>query len=126
MTVAAGEQVTEGGIALGTPEYMSPEQATGEMGVDGRTDIYALGCVLYEMLVGEPPFRGRTVQAILAPATSSTATPPSHTASGAVGREAVVMTALAKVPADRFASAHEFSLALQGAGVRRRLPSSPT
>src|SRR5438309_10124193 len=63
---AGGERVTQTGLSLGTPQYMSPEQATGERGVDGRTDIYSLGAVLYEMLSGEPPHTGATVQAIIA------------------------------------------------------------
>ena len=65
LTAAAGDQLTQSGMALGTPYYMSPEQATGG-DVDGRTDVYALGCVLYEMLTGAPPFTGATVQAVLA------------------------------------------------------------
>ena len=126
VTAAAGEQVTEGGIALGTPEYMSPEQAMGETSVDGRSDVYALGCVLYEMLVGEPPFRGRTVQAILARHRNDPP-PPLRVTRPQVppAIEAAVMTALAKVPADRFATAHEFSLALQGRGGRRRASLVP-
>ena len=66
ITVAAGEQLTETGLAVGTPDYMSPEQASGDTMVDGRSDVYALACVLFEMLAGEPPFRGRTAQIILA------------------------------------------------------------
>ena len=63
---SSGEALTQTGLAIGTPVYMSPEQATGATDIDGRTDIYALGCVLYEMLAGEPPFTGPTVQAIIA------------------------------------------------------------
>jgi tetratricopeptide (TPR) repeat protein len=126
MTAAAGDQVTEGGIALGTPEYMSPEQATGETFIDGRSDVYALGCVLYEMLAGEPPFSGRTVQAILARHLSDPP-PPLRVRRPQVppAVEAAVMTALAKVPADRFATAHEFALALEGRTVSRRASLLP-
>src|SRR6476469_9539496 len=63
---AGGERLTETGLALGTPAYMSPEQAAGQREVDGRSDIYSLACVLYEMLAGEPPFTGMTARAVLA------------------------------------------------------------
>ena len=66
VTAGGGARLTETGLSLGTPAYMSPEQATGDREVDGRTDIYALGCLLYEMLSGEPPHTGSTAQAILA------------------------------------------------------------
>jgi tRNA A-37 threonylcarbamoyl transferase component Bud32/tetratricopeptide (TPR) repeat protein len=114
---SAGDQVlTELGVALGTPAYMSPEQAGGSEFVDGRADTYALGCVLYEMLAGEPPFTGRTAQALLARHLHET--PPSlqvvrptvtHQLQQAVEK------ALAKVPADRFTSANGFADALDAA-----------
>src|SRR5437764_856174 len=63
---AGGHRITQTGLSLGTPQYMSPEQATGDRAVDGRTDIYSLGAVLYEMLSGEPPHIGHTAQAIIA------------------------------------------------------------
>src|SRR5436190_6286594 len=66
VTSAGGERMTQTGISLGTPEYMSPEQALGERSISARADVYALGCVLYEMLAGEPPFSGATFQAIVA------------------------------------------------------------
>ena len=113
-------RMTETGMSLGTPTYMSPEQAMGERTLDARTDVYALGCVLYEMLTGEPPFTGPTAQSIVAKV--MTENPVSPRARRGTIPEAVddaVMTALAKLPADRFASAAEFSGALEGQSVRR-------
>jgi len=102
-------------MSLGTPAYMSPEQAVGERTLDARTDIYALGCVLYEMLVGEPPFTGPTAQAIVARV--MTEEPRSITAQRRTVPayiEAAVEVALAKLPADRFVTAGEFAAALGG------------
>ncbi len=112
---AGGTRLTETGMSLGTPHYMSPEQAMGERELDARSDVYALGCVLYEMLAGEPPFTGPTAQAIVAkvmtakpePVTSYRSTVPHHVA-------AAITTALQKLPADRFASAAEMADTLSG------------
>jgi serine/threonine-protein kinase len=110
---AGGGRITETGLSLGTPHYMSPEQATGDRDVDPRSDVYALGCVLYEMLAGQPPFSATTAQAVLvkiltadAPSiTSERRTVPPH-----VGH--ALAQALEKLPADRFTSAAEFAAAL--------------
>jgi WD40 repeat protein len=108
-----GSRMTETGMSLGTPHYMSPEQAMGERELTPRSDVYALGCVLYEMLVGEPPFTGPTPQAIVAKVI--TEKPPLATAA----RESVprhiaraIQKSLAKLPADRFGSAAELADAL--------------
>jgi serine/threonine-protein kinase len=106
-------RMTETGMSLGTPTYMSPEQAMGEKEITARSDVYALGAMLYEMLVGDPPFTGSTAQAIVAKVL--TAPPASiseqrHTVPSQV--EAAVLRALEKLPADRFASADEFAQAL--------------
>ncbi len=107
------EHLTETGMAVGTPAYMSPEQAAGERDLDARTDIYSLGTVLYEMLAGEPPFAGPTLQAMAARRLSSEA--PSVRQYRPAVPEAVdraVRKALARVPADRFASAGDLARAL--------------
>jgi serine/threonine-protein kinase len=112
------EGLTETGVAMGTPAYMSPEQALGAE-VDGRTDIYALGCVLYEMLAGEPPFTGPTVPAVLAKRLSEPV--PSvrrHRAELPEQLDAVIGKALAKAPADRYATASELVAALDGSSLR--------
>jgi eukaryotic-like serine/threonine-protein kinase len=109
------DSVTASGIAVGTAAYMSPEQASGGHG-DARSDQYALACVLYEMLAGDPPFHATTVQALLARHRSDPA--PSLTSvrrSIPPGIEAALQRALAKVPADRFASVAQFALAIEGA-----------
>ncbi len=113
---AGGARMTQTGLSLGTPQYMSPEQVMGERTIDARSDVYALGAMTYEMIAGDAPFTGSTVQAIVAKVLSSEPerlsvvrqTVPPHV-------EAAVLTALAKLPADRFASAADFSAALGNA-----------
>ena len=115
---AGGARVTQTGLSLGTPQYMSPEQATGDRAIDSRTDIYSLGALTYEMLAGEPPHSGATAQAIIArlmteeprPLTSTRRNVPPHV-------DAAVRHAIEKLPADRFATAKEFADALQGRGA---------
>ena len=121
---AGTEELTKSGMAIGTPAYMSPEQAGGDTHVDGRADIYALGCVLYEMLAGEPPFSGRTPQAVLARHLHDHPPPVRvvrPTTPPAV--QEVLERALAKVPADRYATAEEFGAALEAAA--RSGPPAP-
>jgi serine/threonine-protein kinase len=118
VTAAGGKSLTETGLAIGTAAYMSPEQAFGGREVDARTDVYSLGCVLYEMLAGHPPYTGATPEAILA--RKSLEAVPSlrvvrETVPAAV--EQAVAKALAKVPADRFGSALQFAEALEKGGA---------
>jgi Tol biopolymer transport system component len=111
---AGGSRMTETGMSLGTPHYMSPEQAMGEREITARSDVYALGAVLYEMLTAEPPFTGATAQAVVARVVTESPrplVPQRHTIPRHV--EAAVLTALEKLPADRFASAAEFADALK-------------
>ena len=100
---ASGSRMTETGMSLGTPHYMSPEQAMGEREITARSDVYALGAMLYEMLTGDPPFTGSTAQAIVARVLTEAPRPmlpQRHTIPPHV--EAAVLTALEKLPADRF------------------------
>jgi len=121
---AGGETLTDTGLAVGTPTYMSPEQASAGRELDARSDVYSLGCVLYEMLGGEPPYTGATPQAVLArkvidpvPALSTLReTVPPH-------MERVVVKALAKAPADRYSTALELSDALQRASTAPEVPA---
>ncbi len=108
------EKLTSTGVSLGTPTYMSPEQGMADPNLDGRTDIYSLGCVLYEMLAGQPPFTGRTTQALIA-RHSLDQVPSLSIVRQTIPEEVeeAVMIALAKVPADRFATAGEFADALK-------------
>ncbi len=115
---SGGSRMTETGMSLGTPHYMSPEQAMGEREITARSDVYALGVVTYEMLSGDPPFTGSTAQAIVARMMTEaprSLTAQRHTIPAPV--ESAVMTALEKLPADRYASAAEFAAALEGRGT---------
>jgi serine/threonine-protein kinase len=110
---AGGQRITQTGLSLGTPQYMSPEQATGDRAIDARTDIYSLAAVLYEMLTGEPPHAGTSAQAVIAklmtedvrPLTVLRRSVPTHV-------DAAVRRALEKLPADRFENAKAFGDAL--------------
>jgi eukaryotic-like serine/threonine-protein kinase len=117
---AGGTRMTETGLSLGTPQYMSPEQATAERELDARSDVYALGATTYEMLTGEPPFTGATTQAIIAKLMTESPRPLSVLRpTVSLPLEAAVLTALQKLPADRWPSAAAFADALAG-----RTPSS--
>jgi serine/threonine-protein kinase len=112
---ASGDRLTQTGLSLGTPAYMSPEQATGDSHIDGRSDIYSLAAVVYEMLAGEPPHKAASAQATIArilterptPVRASRPSVPSHV-------DGVLVRALEKLPADRFTTAKEFGDALEG------------
>ncbi len=119
VSAAAGKRMTETGLSLGTPHYMSPEQATAEKDITNRSDIYSLGSMLYEMLTGDPPHTGSTAQGIIMKIVADDARPvtevrnavPPHVA-------AATAKALEKLAADRFTSAHDFALALADPGFR--------
>ncbi len=112
---AGGARVTQTGLSLGTPQYMSPEQATGDRTIDARSDIYSLAAMTYEMMAGEPPHTGPNAQAIMAKLLTAEAAPLSSVRKSApLHVEFAIAKGLAKVPADRFASAAEFAAALDG------------
>jgi serine/threonine-protein kinase len=117
-----GNAITQTGFAVGTPQYMSPEQASGSAMVDARSDIFALGCVLYEMLAGEAPFTGPTPQAIVTRSMTEAPRPLTATREGvSPAIEAVVNRSLTKNPADRWQTAAEFAKALGSAEDQLRL-----
>ncbi len=118
VSLAGGAAITSIGTSVGTPLYMSPEQTAGDPNIDGRSDIYSLGCVLYEALTGEPPFVGPTVQAVIAKHAMDPR-PDVRTLRDTVpiGVQIAIQRAMAKVPADRFSTAAEFAAVLS--------PSSP-
>src|SRR5213593_1063380 len=120
ITTAGGDKLTSTGINVGTPDYMSPEQAAGSGHLDGRSDIYSLGCVVYEMLAGEAPYTGPSAQAIIAKRLSE---PVPHVRTLREVPEAVeeaVTKALARAPADRFGSATQFAEALTSGATAAR------
>ena len=126
LDAAGGERLTETGITFGTPLYMSPEQASADRRLDGRSDIYSLGCVLYEMLAGEPPFTGRTAQAIIARRLSEPVPRLRTLRDVPESVEEVVAKALARSPADRFVDTSQFAQALQAAvGAQPAVPTEP-
>jgi serine/threonine-protein kinase len=118
VSAAVGERLTKTGLAVGTPEYMSPEQALGERELDARSDVYSLGCTLYEILAGEPPYTGPTAQAVIAKRLTDPVPAVRRLRTTVpAGVEQALMRALARVPADRFASAGEFAEALTNPAV---------
>ena len=127
VTEAAADKLTDPGIAVGTPTYMSPEQASGEQELDAGSDVYSLGCVLFEMLAGEPPYTGSNPQAILA-RKSTQPVPGLHLVRKSVptSLERVVEKSLAREPGDRYPTAAEFADALASPSlVKSRVDSTP-
>src|SRR6266540_2042768 len=115
---AGGNRITQTGHSLGTPNYMSPEQATGDRVIDARSDIYSLGAMTYEMLTGEPPHTGNTSQAVIARMLTEKPRPIRTTRSAVPEYvEDAIQRSLEKLPADRFSSAKQFADALLGRSV---------
>ncbi|MGD2123828.1 MAG: serine/threonine-protein kinase, partial [Gemmatimonadota bacterium] len=119
VSVAGGERLTATGVSVGTPAYMSPEQVLGEESLDERSDVYSLGCVIYEMLSGAPPFGGATVQALLARRLTG---PPPHLANVPSPVDEVIRRSLATAPQDRFGTALALADALVEAA--RKAPAA--
>ncbi len=116
VSAAGGTRLTDTGIAVGTPAYMSPEQAAGERDVDGRSDVYALACVLFEMLAGQPPFTGATAEVVVRQHLTVDAPPVTqHRPAVPAVVATALQRALAKNPADRFPSVSEFAAVLRAA-----------
>jgi len=116
ISAAGGGRMTETGLSLGTPHYMSPEQASADRDLSARSDVYSLGCVLYEMIAGQPPHTGPSAQSILVRILTANPTPLTelrHTVPAHVS--AAVTKSIEKLPADRFDSAKEFMVALDDA-----------
>jgi serine/threonine-protein kinase len=119
VSAAGGGRLTETGLSIGTPYYMSPEQASADRRPTAASDVYSLGCVLYEMLVGEPPHTGGSAQAVLAKILMDEAPTPAKVRRSIPAHvDAAIRKALEKLPADRFSSAHEFAEALTDPGFR--------
>ncbi len=117
---AGGGKLTRTGLVLGTPAYMSPEQGAGERALDGRSDVYSLGCLLYEMLAGEPPFTGPTAQAIIAKRfTDPVPSVRRLRETVSVPMDQAIVKALARAPADRFVTPHQFAEALRASAEAR-------
>ena len=119
VSAAGGGRLTETGLSLGTPYYMSPEQASADRAVGPASDVYSLGCVLYEMLVGEPPHTGTTAQAVLARILTGDVRPPAEQRPSIPPNvDAAIRKSLERLPADRFASTREFGEALRNPAFR--------
>jgi serine/threonine-protein kinase len=126
VSAAGGTRLTETGLSLGTPQYMSPEQAMGDRVLDGRSDVYSLGCVVYEMLAGEPPYAGPTAQAVIAKVVTDTPRPVTDHRGTVPRHMALALNkALEKLPADRFTTAREFAEALTRPTVESVRMESP-
>ncbi len=119
VSAAGGSRLTETGLSIGTPHYMSPEQATGDRALDARSDIYSLGAITYEMLTGDPPHHASSAQATIAKILSERPSPISHSRDLVPANvDAAIQRALAKSPADRFVRAAHFADALTNPGFR--------